>query len=180
MKLACAAALAALLCPTLSWSQPPAAPDPQRLLLARQIFEAQGGVSNMTAAVRGAMAGAAPNLPQQPGTDPEMQKKILAATNETMIKLLPRVIDEMAKVYANNFDEAELKSILAFYQSPAGRVLVAKMPEIGAQSGAAMGKLMPQVQLSVLEGVCASTTCTAPVQARLTQLKQSIPADQRF
>ena len=179
MKLACAAALAALLLPTIGWSQTPAAPDPERLRLARQIFEAQGGLANMTAVIKGAMASMAQSAAPQPG-DTDFQKAVMTASNAAMIRMLPRLLDDMATVYANNFDETELKGILAFYQTPTGKALVAKLPQVGAQTAGAMGKMMPAMQLSVLESVCASMTCPATALDRLAKLKDAVPAGQRF
>jgi hypothetical protein len=38
--------------------------------------------------------------------------------------------DEVAKLYATNFTEPELKDILAFYQSPAGKKLLSVQPKV--------------------------------------------------
>lgn len=38
--------------------------------------------------------------------------------------------DEMARLYATRFTEPELKAILAFYQSPAGKKLLTEQPNI--------------------------------------------------
>jgi Uncharacterized protein conserved in bacteria len=47
--------------------------------------------------------------------------------------LAPRLVelsDEVAKLYATNFTEPELKAILAFYQSPAGKKLLTQQPKV--------------------------------------------------
>ena len=38
--------------------------------------------------------------------------------------------DEVARQYATNFTEPELKAILAFYQSPAGKKLLERQPTV--------------------------------------------------
>jgi hypothetical protein len=47
--------------------------------------------------------------------------------------LKPRFVeltDDVAKEYATNFTEPELKAILAFYQSPAGKRLLERQPKV--------------------------------------------------
>jgi uncharacterized protein len=41
---------------------------------------------------------------------------------------------DVASVYAETFDEQELRDIIAFYQSPLGRKMLAKMPELMQRS----------------------------------------------
>ena len=38
--------------------------------------------------------------------------------------------DEVARLYATNFSEQELKDILAFYQSPAGKKMLTVQPKV--------------------------------------------------
>jgi hypothetical protein len=40
----------------------------------------------------------------------------------------------MVDLYVNNFSEAELKELIAFYQSPAGNKMMRTMPKIYADS----------------------------------------------
>ena len=51
--------------------------------------------------------------------------------------LAPRfseLTDEMAKLYATHFTEAELKQLLAFYRSPIGVKLITEQPKVGEES----------------------------------------------
>lgn len=41
---------------------------------------------------------------------------------------------DMIKLYTSNFNEQELKELIAFYQSPLGQKVLQKMPELTAQS----------------------------------------------
>ena len=57
----------------------------------------------------------------------------------TMNEMGPR----MTRVYAEVFSEAELRQIIAFYQSPVGRRLAAALPELtrrGSEIGAAVAE----------------------------------------
>lgn len=41
---------------------------------------------------------------------------------------------DMVRLYTSNFDEQELKQLIAFYESPLGRKVLQKMPTLTAQS----------------------------------------------
>jgi hypothetical protein len=60
------------------------------------------------------------------------QAKANAALNQVISwdKLQP----DMVKLYTSNFTESELKDLVAFYQSPLGQKVQAKMPQISQQS----------------------------------------------
>ena len=61
------------------------------------------------------------------------------------------------KVYSETFSDEEIDGILAFYQSPAGRAMLEKMPtllpKVMAAAQAQMGDLMPEIQRLVREGL---------------------------
>ena len=40
----------------------------------------------------------------------------------------------MVKLYTSNFSESELKELVAFYQSPLGKKVLEKMPQLTQQS----------------------------------------------
>ena len=174
LKYASAFAAFALLA-TSAQAQTAAPVDPQRLALAKQIFEVQGGAQNAGTALRTfqkSMLDAAPSS--------EARERMNQAL-ETMTKtFVPRMFDEMATIYATDFTDAQLKDILAFYQSPTGQALREKSPMVAQQLGGVMVKLMPKLQLSVLDKVCAETTCTPQQQQQLAALKQTVPVSERF
>jgi hypothetical protein len=174
LKYASAFAAFALLA-TGAQAQTAAPVDPQRLAVAKQIFEAQGGAQNAATAMRAIEKSMIDSSPS-----PEVRER-MAQVMETMTKtFLPRMFDEMATIYATDFTDAQLKDILAFYASPTGQALKEKGPLVAQQLGGVMVKLMPQLQLSVLDKVCAQTTCTPQQQQQLATLKQAVPASDRF
>ncbi len=174
LKYASAFAAFALLA-TSAQAQTAAPVDPQRLALAKQIFEAQGGAQNAAAAMRAIQKGMIDATPA-----PEARER-MAQVMDTMTKtFLPQVFDQMAAIYATDFTDAQLKDILVFYQSPTGQALREKSPLVAQQLGGVMVKLMPKLQLSVLDKVCAETTCTPQQQQQLAALKQAVPASERF
>ena len=157
-------------------AQTAAAPvDPQRLAIAKQIFEAQGGVKNAAAMVKTMQSAMLANAPT-----PEIKQRLTAAMDTMTSAVLPRLFDELAGYYAADFTADQLKDILAFYQTPTGRALLANSPILAQQVGGTMARIMPRMQLSVLDKVCSTGPCTPEQQQQLAALKQAVPADQRF
>ncbi len=173
--LAASVAVMFLLSPVAGWSQTTATPDPVRLQLARQIFESQGGMQNAQSMMKSMETSMLNGV-----TAPEVKQRMTDAMNSMVNTLLPRLFDEMAGFYATDFTEDQLKGILAFYQSPTGQALKEKAPLLSQQIGSSVIKLMPKMQLSILEKVCATSECTTQQQQQLAALKQSVPPDQRL
>jgi hypothetical protein len=149
--------------------------DPQRLDLAKQIFEAQGGAQNAASVMKSmeaSMLAAAKT--------PEARQAMTGVMEKMTTIVLPRLFDQMAGYYAQDFTGDQLKDILAFYKSSAGQALKANAPVLAQQIGGAMVKLMPALQLSVMDKVCTQVACTPEQQQQLAALKQAVPADQRF
>jgi len=68
-------------------------------------------------------------LQQNPG----LSKDLNEIAEKMRSDLKPRfaeLTDEVAREYATNFTESELKSILAFYSSPAGKKLLDRQPKV--------------------------------------------------
>jgi uncharacterized protein len=65
--------------------------------------------------------------------DPSLSKDLNDISAQIRTDLTPRfseLSDEVARLYATNFSEQELKDILAFYKSPAGQKLLAQQPKV--------------------------------------------------
>jgi hypothetical protein len=178
MKLACAATLAVLMLPTLCWSQTPAAPSPERLQLARRIIEAQGGLVNMAAMTRNMSQGLLASVGQ--GLPSEQRQALQESIEEANTDLLPRMLGVSERIYATEFDEKQLSDMLAFYNSPTGKTLTARLPQIGQEIGIAVAQMMPALQLKMLVRLCEKTDCPAALRQRIGTLRQSIPVEQRF
>jgi hypothetical protein len=149
--------------------------DPQRLALAKQIFEAQGGAqnaANVMKSMKAAMLAAAKT--------PEAKQAMTMVMDKMATTFMPRLFDEMAGSYAQDFTSDQLKDVLAFYQTPTGKAMAAKQPVLAQQIAGSMVKLMPALQLSVMDKVCTQVACTPEQQQQLAALKQMVPADQRF
>ena len=65
--------------------------------------------------------------------NPSLTKDLNEIASQLRTDLAPRfgeLNEEMAKLYATHFTEQELKAILVFYQSPAGKKLLAQQPNV--------------------------------------------------
>ena len=65
--------------------------------------------------------------------NPALGKDLNEIAADLRKQYAPRFVelsDEMARLYATRFTEPELKAILAFYQSPAGKKLLTEQPNI--------------------------------------------------
>ena len=115
------------------------APSPASILIAKQIIEIKGVKKLFEPLIRGVVE----KVKNQFMQTNFMWSKDL---NEVAAKLIkeyePRtseLIDESARIYASHFTEAELKQILAFYQTPVGRKMIAEEPRALDQSMANAG-----------------------------------------
>jgi len=115
-------------------AQAPAAPGPQpspaALLLAKQIVEIKGVQSMFAPLVRGVVE-KTKNMFMQTNFMWAEDLDQVAAIEEN--KLAPRVselVDATARMYAQHFTEAELKQLLAFYQSPVGKKAIVEEPKV--------------------------------------------------
>ena len=69
--------------------------------------------------------------------------KLMPLMLELMSSRMDEFADAMTLVYARNFTVAELQQIQAFYQTPAGRKLLERMPVV-AQESMALGQKVGQ------------------------------------
>jgi hypothetical protein len=109
-----------------------------------QIFEQMK--TQMIASASSAMPSNA--TPEQRAKAQELQIKIweLMKTRMSWEKMKP----EYAKLYSETFSDDEVDGMLAFYESPAGRAMQAKMPmlmsKVMALAQSQMGELLPEIQ----------------------------------
>jgi uncharacterized protein len=108
---------------------PAAKPSPTAILIAKQIVQLKGVKEMMDPVVIGVVEKVKGVIMQQ---NFMWQKDI----NEVTVQLhkefdgrSSELIDGAARAYANHFTEAELKQILAFYQSPVGQKMIVEEPK---------------------------------------------------
>jgi hypothetical protein len=95
-----------------------------------------------------------PALAQDPEFRAIFQRYLDAVSAKVQISMtasMPQVVEIMTRVYAANFTPAEIDNMLAFYRTKTGQTVLAKLPDVTAQSVAAtrdltMGPAMKAAQ----------------------------------
>jgi len=151
---------------------PEKAIDPVRLDLARQVFVASGGAESVERQLKAVFAGAATMVKgNAPGASPKLTEALANDIVAEEVKLIPQLLDESAKAYAENLTEQELRDMLAWTKSDSARSIRQKMPAITQElmtkvMPAVLG-MMPTIMQKSVDRVCEETHCTPEVKATL-------------
>jgi hypothetical protein len=124
--------------PAAPQSAPPQ-PSPAAILLAKQVVDVKGVKSMFEPMVRGVVQKVKDTLMQTNFMWSKDLNEVAVIVQKDDGPRLNELIDETARIYASHFTEAELKNILAFYQSPLGRKMVAEEPKALDESMANAG-----------------------------------------
>jgi hypothetical protein len=110
---------------------PPAraqAPSPGALAAAKELVTLKGGGSMFDPLIPGVIESAKNQfLP----INPNLSGPLTEVANQLHKEYAPKraeLLDLVAKIYAQHFTEAELKDIVAFYKTPAGKKMQAQEP----------------------------------------------------
>ncbi len=125
-RLAVAAVMLAAFIPAAHAQQPSAA----SIAVAKQLLSTTGATAVFNPLIAGVVEQAKLLFLQQ---DPGLAKDLNEVAVKLRTDLQPRfseINDEVARLYATNFSEQELKDILAFYQSPAGKKMLTVQPKV--------------------------------------------------
>lgn len=109
-------------------------PSPAAIALAGEVIKAKGGDRIFSAIVPGVIEQNKNQILQQ---NPMLQSPLNEVAANMRKEFTPKaseLLNEAATAYASHFTEAELKEVLAFYQSPVGRKTIAEEPKVLEQS----------------------------------------------
>ncbi len=109
-------------------------PSPASLLIAKQIMQIKGVEAMYPPLVRGVVDKVKNQFMQTNFMWGKDLNEIAANLQKEYAPRASELSDLTAKVYAEHFTEAELKDMLAFYQSPLGRKMVAEEPKVVDES----------------------------------------------
>lgn len=112
--------------------QPP--PSAGAIALARQLIVIKGGAPLYELVIPGVIE-QAKNIFLQ--SNPMLQKDLDATAAALRTEFEPKkaeLLNEVARLYAARFTEPELKEVLAFYQTPVGKKMIAEEPKVIDQS----------------------------------------------
>ena len=172
------AAAASLVLATGAFAEPAAAPDPQRLQLARDLMAATGGVQAYEQRMRAQFAGLTTAmkaaLPNETAATAQLRESVFNYFADEQVKALPALLDAMAEVYAEHLSESELRALLVWSQSEAARSIREKMPAISQElivrQVPLMMKLFEGVGKKAVDRTCAENGCTSEQRQALTTL----------
>jgi hypothetical protein len=114
-------------------SQVPVVPrdvSPAQILLAKQIVELKGVKGMFEPLMHGVVTKTKDSVMQTNFMWAKDINEIAANIEREYEPRVNELVDAAARFYASHFTEAELKGILAFYQSPLGQKMLADEPKI--------------------------------------------------
>lgn len=146
--LVCALSLPAL-------AQAPAKPTPEHIALARAVLDFTGARKSFDNVIPKLLTDARNNVLR---TRPTLQADLDVAAMEVAKKMAAadeELVNSIAVVYAQKFTEAELKEIAGFYQSPAGKKMVAELPNVLQESYKHMQEWTRKMSVDVMTNLRA-------------------------
>lgn len=105
-------------------------PTPAAMASARELISITGATTLFSPLILGVVEQAKGLYLQQ---NPALSKDLNEIAKQVSADLQPRfseLTEEVSRLYATNFTEQELKDILAFYRTSAGKKLLATQPQI--------------------------------------------------
>lgn len=75
------------------------------------------------------------------------------------------MIDDMEARYAETFTASELRALVEFYETPAGRIIAAKQNDVGSRQGEGMLAFMQAYAADYRAKYCAAFDCPVPTSA---------------
>lgn len=105
-------------------------PSPAAISTAKELIAATGATQLFNPLIAGVVEQAKLLYLQQ---NPQLSKDLNDISAKMRTDLQPRfseLSDEVARLYASNFTEQELKDILVFYKSPSGQKLLQAQPKV--------------------------------------------------
>ena len=109
-------------------------PTPAALALAKELVALKGGAAMFDPLIPGVIQRVKQTFVP---TNPQLIGPLNEVATQLLKEYAPKnadIVNEIAKIYAEHFTEAELKEILAFYKSPAGRKMIVEEPKAIDQS----------------------------------------------
>ena len=115
-------------------------PSPASILIAKQIVQIKGADTMFEPMIRGVVEKVKDVFMQTNFMWGKDLNEVAAIVNKDYASRINEVLDTTARIYASHFTEAELKNILAFYQSPLGKKLIVEEPKALDESMVSAGK----------------------------------------
>lgn len=115
-------------------AQQQAQPTPAMLALAQQILDIKGGAGAFDPAIEGVIAHHKNLFLQMNPNAARALNEIEQGLRTTIAAKRQELRLEVARGYASQFTEQELKDVLAFYKTPLGKKLIDQEPKAGEEA----------------------------------------------
>ncbi len=125
--------------PVLAQAVPATQPSPAAILVAKQILELKGVNKLFDPLVRGVVEKVKDQFMQTNFMWAKDLNEVAAQLEKEYAPREAELVDASARIYASHFTEAELKKILAFYQTPLGKKMIVEEPKALDESMANAG-----------------------------------------
>jgi hypothetical protein len=142
--------------------------DALKLQLANRFIAAMQGdqMGEMIAQMSTAM------LPESmQGASTEELARYRETMGEISSRMMPRIFEAMAPIYADIFTVEELRALVEFYESDIGRSMMTKSYEAAPRMAEAMQAVMPAIMADMAVVICERFECSAE---ELRELKASM------
>jgi hypothetical protein len=138
--------------PALAQTAAPAKPpSAAAILLAKQILELKGANKLFAPLIRGVIIRVRDQFMQTNFMYAKDLNEIAANLEKEYAPRVSELVDASARIYASHFTEAELRQILAFYQSPVGRKVIKDEPKALDESMANAGNWGNKLSTEIIE-----------------------------
>jgi uncharacterized protein len=128
-RTAAALALAYVACTAPAAAQQPQ-PTAGAVATAKELLTAKGATNMFDPLIPGVIESAKNAfLPTNPGLFRELNE-VAALLRTQFAARRNEIVDEIARLYAQRFSEAEMKEVIAFYKSPVGKKFVLDEPAV--------------------------------------------------
>jgi hypothetical protein len=172
-----AAALAASFIAGAALAQPaaPSPPDPERLRLAHQVLEAQGGTEAYKAQLTRLFSTISEMVKRNAPPDKTgLTDALFKYAVDEEIDAAPQMLDDAAQIFAEHLTEQELRDLLAWSTSDSARSIRLKQPEMTQEILLRQEPLMKRVMAGTMqkavEKLCADKHCTEQEKQTLTAI----------
>jgi hypothetical protein len=143
----------ALCAPAFAQAPAAKAPTPEHIALARAVLDFTGARKSFDNVVPKLLTDARNVILR---TRPTLQPDLDAAAMTVATKLAnadEELVSQIAIIYAQKFNETELKEIAAFYQSPTGKKMTAELPSVLGESYKLLGAWSQRLSLTIMDSL---------------------------
>lgn len=155
-------------------AQAVAAPDPERMALARELFKTMHLQTVLQGVITGMFGQMANVLTSGAGPDAVKARDILKSMSAGMNAVMPEILDAQVAVYARDFSAQELRDATAFYGSPSGQAFLEKIPQTQREAAPLIFALLPKVVVAAEKDYCARLACTTDDHAAFAKIEERL------